>query len=78
MQSATMISSLWGNDDPSYHPHDPPLLPTGHPRTTLGLAAFNNKPAKTVVIAAIVSMMATSSIDSRSSEGFVEVEAYRC
>lgn len=78
MRSATMISSLWGNNDPSYHPHDPPLLPTGHSRTTLVLAAFHDKPAKVVVIAAIVSMTATSSIDSRSSDGFVEVEAYRC
>ena len=60
------------HNDPSYHPHDPPLLPTGQSRTTLVLAAFNDKPAKAVVIAAIVSMPATSSVDSLSSDGFVE------
>ena len=68
MQSATTISSLWGKNDPSYHPHDPPPLPTGHSRTTLVLGAFRDKPDKEVVIAAIVSMTATSSIDSRSSD----------
>ena len=74
MQSATMISSLWGNNDPSYHPHDPPLLPTGtgYSRTTVVLAASRDKPAKAVVIAAIASMTATSSIDPRSSDCIVE------
>lgn len=65
---------MWGNNDPSYHPHDPPLLPTGHSRTTLVLGAFRDK---VMVIAAILSMTATSSVDSRSPDGFVEVEAYR-
>ena len=74
MQSATTISSLWGSNDPSYHPHDPPLLPTGagHSRTTVVLAASEGKPAQAVVIAAIASITATSSVDPRSSESIVE------
>ena len=74
MQSAITISSLWGNNDSSYHPHDPPLLPTGagYSRTTVVLAASKGKPARVMVIAAIASITATSSIDSRCSEGIVE------
>ena len=69
-----MVSSLWGNNDPSYHPHDPPTAPH-RSRILPGsvvLAASKGKPAKVVVIAAIASITTTSSVDSRSSEGIVE------
>ena len=55
-------------------PHCSPQGPTGagRSRTTVVLAASKGKPAKTVVIAGIASITATSSIDPRSSDCIVE------